>query len=335
MESAVRPRIRSTAAMKMHADELDIDETLVARLVAEQFPRWAGLPVTPVASAGTDNAMYRLGADMVVRLPRLPGGSRQIDKEHRWLPHLAPHLPLAVPAPLAKGEPGAGYELPWGVYAWLDGENAYDAPLTDLREAAGDLGRFVAALRTVSAADGPPSFRGDPVAKHDAYVRTAIRDLGATGLLDPAVATAAWEETLRLPQWNAAPVWLHGDLLPGNLLTSSGRLTAVIDFGGLGVGDPAADLIAGWTVFDAESREVFREAAEADDATWARGRGWALCFGLMAEHYYGDACGNGTNPVLAEVGRRAVGEVLAEYQGEAAAEYQGAAAAGRSGGLPG
>ncbi|KUM81173.1 aminoglycoside phosphotransferase family protein [Streptomyces curacoi] len=302
---------------KMHAEELDIDETLVARLVAEQFPRWAGLPVTRVASAGTDNAMYRLGADLVVRLPRLPGGSRQIETEHRWLPHLAPHLPLAVPTPLALGEPAAGYELPWGVYDWLDGENAYDAPLGEPREAAGELGRFVAALRKVDAAGGPLSFRGDPVGKHDAYVRTAIRDLGAVGMLDPAVATAAWEETLRLPQWDDAPVWLHSDLLPGNLLTSSGRLTAVIDFGCLGVGDPAADTIAAWAVFDAATREVFRDAADVDDTTWARGRGWALCFGLMAEHHYGESCGNGTNPVLAGVARRTVGEVLAEYSGGA------------------
>lgn len=301
--------------MKMHADELHIDETLVARLIQEQFPRWAHLPVTRVASAGTDNAMYRLGNDMVVRLPRLPGVAHQVDREHRWLPHLAPHLPITVPTPLAKGGPGAGYELPWGVYDWLDGANAYDAPLTDPREAAGELGRFVAALRKVDATDGPPSFRGDPVAKHDAYVRMAIRELGAAGMLDPALATAVWEETLRLPQWDAAPVWLHADLLPGNLLTSAGRLTAVIDFGGLGVGDPAADTIAAWAVFDATTREIFREAADVDDATWARGRGWAFCFGVMAEHYYGDTCGNGTNPVLAAVGRRAVSEVLAEYPG--------------------
>ncbi|MET9829408.1 aminoglycoside phosphotransferase family protein [Streptomyces sp. NPDC006385] len=302
---------------KMHADELDIDEALVARLVAEQFPRWSGLPVTRVASAGTDNAMYRLGADMVVRLPRLPGGAHQVDREQRWLPLLAPHLPLAVPTPLAKGEPGAGYALPWGVYAWLDGENAYDVPLAEPADAAAELGRFTAALRTVDAADGPPSFRGDPVAKHDAYVRTAIHDLGAVGMLDAALATALWEETLRLPQWDADPVWLHADLLPGNLLTCAGRLTAVIDFGGLGVGDPAADTIAAWAVFDAATREVFRAAADVDDATWARGRGWALCFALMAEHYYGERCGNGTNPVLAAVARRTVGEVLAEYGGGA------------------
>jgi aminoglycoside phosphotransferase (APT) family kinase protein len=300
--------------MKMHADELDIDAELVVRLIQEQFPDWAELPVTPVTSAGTDNAMYRLGDDMVVRLPRLPGGSRQIDTEHRWLPHLAPRLPLAVPEPLAKGEPGAGYELPWGVYRWLEGDNAHDMPLTELADAAVKLGRFVAALRAVGATGGPASWRGGPVAANDTHVRAAIRDLGAAGALDAAAATALWEETIRLPPWDGAPVWLHGDLLPGNLLTSSGRLTAVIDFGGLGTGDPAADVLAAWAVFDAGTRALFREAADVDDATWARGRGWALCFGLTAEHYYGERCGNGTNPVLAGVGRRAVREAFAEFE---------------------
>ncbi|MFB6933718.1 aminoglycoside phosphotransferase family protein [Streptomyces chartreusis] len=303
---------RESSVVKMRADELDIDAALVARLVAEQFPEWGGLAVRRVRSAGTDNAMYRLGDDMVVRLPRLPGGARQVDTEHRWLPRLAPRLPLAVPVPLAKGAPGAGYALPWGVYRWLDGENAHDAPLTELADAAERLGRFVAALRKVDAAGGPPSWRGGPAGENDAHVRTAIRDLGAACTLDAPAATAVWEDALRLPQWDDAPVWLHGDLLPGNLLTSAGRLTAVIDFGGLGVGDPAADTIAAWAVFDAEARELFRAAADVDEATWARGRGWALCFGLMAEHYYGDTCGNGTNPVLASVGRRTVAEVLAE-----------------------
>ncbi|MEJ8669232.1 phosphotransferase [Streptomyces sp. MS1.AVA.1] len=165
----------------------------------------------------------------------------------------------------------------------------------------------------MDAAGGPPSYRGGPVGADDADVRAAIRDLGAAGALDATAATAAWEDVLRLPQWDADPVWLHGDLLPGNLLTSSGRLTSVIDFGCFGVGDPAADTMAAWTVFDAGSREVFRAAADVDEATWARGRGWALRFGLTAEHYYGEVCGNGTNPVLAAVGRRAVSEVLAEW----------------------
>ncbi|MFL1903258.1 aminoglycoside phosphotransferase family protein [Streptomyces tauricus] len=293
----------------MHPDELDIDAALVGRLVAEQFPEWAGLAVVKVASAGTDNAMYRLGADMVVRLPRRPGGAGQVEKEQCWLPTLAPRLPLAVPVPLAEGAPGQGYALPWGVFRWLDGENVYDRPLgggAALADAAVELGRFVAALREVDAGGGPPSWRGGPLTD-DGHVRAAIRELGADGTLDASEATAGWEGALRVPRWTGEPVWLHGDLLPGNLLAQDGRLSAVIDFGGLGTGDPAADVLAAWAVFDAGTRPLFREAAGVDDDTWARGRGWALYFGLTAAHHY-----RVTNPVLAAVGRRAVAEALAD-----------------------
>lgn len=298
-----------SSTTKMHADELDIDATLVRGLISDQFPRWTGLPIGKVDSAGTDNAMYRLGEDMVVRLPRLPGGAHQVGFEQRWLPRLAPHLPLAVPEPVAKGEPGRGYALPWGVYRWLDGDNAYDAPIAELAGAAVELGRFVAALRRVDATGGPASFRGGHVGSDDEYIRAAILDLGADGTLDADRATAAWQDALQLPQWDREPVWLHADLLPGNLLTEDGRLTAVIDFGGLGVGDPAADMLPAWTMFGAGTRELFHEAAEVDDATWARGRGWALRFGASAVHYYR----GGKNPVLDAVGRRALSEALAEY----------------------
>jgi aminoglycoside phosphotransferase (APT) family kinase protein len=148
---------------KMHADEVDIDASLVGLLVAAQFPQWADLPIRKVRSAGTDNAMYRLGDDMVVRLPRIARAARHIDKEQRWLPHLAPFLPLAVPVPVGKGVPGEGYTLPWSVYHWLDGENVFDEPIADLRDAAVELGQFVAALRQIDATGGPLSFRGGPV----------------------------------------------------------------------------------------------------------------------------------------------------------------------------
>lgn len=297
---------------KMHADELDIDASLVGRLVAAQFPEWADLAITPVRSAGTDNAMYRLGDDMAVRLPRIPSAAKQVDKEQRWLPHLAPHLPLAVPVPLGRGVPGEGYGLPWSVYRWLDGENLFDEPIADLRDAAAQLGRFVAALREIDATGGPPSFRGGPVGTRDGDVRAAIRDLSADGTVDGDATTAAWQDILRLPQWQGAPVWIHGDLLPGNLLAHRNQLSAVIDFGGLGVGDPACDVMVAWTLLSAETRDLFRESVGVDDATWARGRGWALCFGLMAEHYY-----RATNPVLAGVGRRAIVEALADDGREA------------------
>ncbi|MBT2445041.1 aminoglycoside phosphotransferase family protein [Streptomyces sp. ISL-36] len=298
------------AAPKMHPDEVDIDEDLVRRLVGEQFPQWARLPVRAVPSAGTDNAMYRLGDAMAVRLPRLPSAARQVDKEQRWLPHLAPHLPLPVPVPLGKGAPAQDYALPWSVYGWLDGENAFDTPITDLAHAAVELGRFGAALRRVDATGGPRSFRGGHVTEWSGdHITGAIRDLGADGTLDAAAVTAAWESVLRLPQWDRDPVWVHGDLLPGNLLARDGRLSAVIDFGGAGTGDPACDMMAAWTLFTAETRPLFREAAEVDDATWARGRGWALCWGVVTEHYY-----RVTNPVLATVARRAFSEALAEYE---------------------
>ncbi|MFJ8166159.1 aminoglycoside phosphotransferase family protein [Streptomyces sp. NPDC096136] len=293
----------------MHEDEADTDEALVAALIRAQFPRWARLPVSRVVSAGTDNAMYRLGGDLVVRLPRIPGAAADVAKEHRWLPHLAPHLPLDVPEPLGRGVAGEGFPHPWSVYRWLDGEDLFDEPAADLHGTAVALGRFVAALRGVDAAGAPVSFRGGPVATRDEGVRAAIRDLGADGTHDADTATALWEETLRLPQWEGAPVWLHGDLLPGNLLARGGRLRAVIDFGGVGAGDPACDTMAAWTLLTAATRAPFREAAGADDATWARGRGWALCFGLTAEHYY-----RGTNPVLAAVAHRTAAEVLAEYR---------------------
>jgi aminoglycoside phosphotransferase (APT) family kinase protein len=300
-----------SSTTKMHADELDIDTELVSGLIADQFPQWAALPLSRVDSAGTDNAMYRLGDDMVVRLPRLPGGGRQVDFEHRWLPTLAPHLPLAVPEPLAKGEPGRGYTLPWGVYRWLDGDNAYDSPitgLTELADAAVELGRFVSALRAVDASGGPASYRAGPLHLCEDDTRLAIRDLGAAGILDAARATALADEALRLPRWDRAPVWLHADLLPGNLLTVNGRLTAVIDFGCLGVGEPTADTLPAWTLFTGESRRLFREAARFDDATWERGRAWSLLWGVGAVHYYRD----GKNPVLAAVGMRAIEETLAE-----------------------
>ncbi|MFG2795473.1 aminoglycoside phosphotransferase family protein [Streptomyces pseudovenezuelae] len=294
---------------KMHADELDIDAALVGGLIADQFPQWGELPLTRVESAGTDNAMYRLGDDLVVRLPRLPGGGHQVDFEHRWLPRLAPQLPLAVPEPLAKGGPGRGYALPWGVYRWLEGHNAYDSPITELTDAAVELGRFVAALRTVDVTGGPASYRPGPLHVCDDGTRSEIQDLGAAGLLDAARATALADEALRLPRWDRAPVWLHADLLPGNLLAVDGRLTAVIDFGCLGIGEPTADTLPAWTVFSGESRRLFREAAEFDDATWERGRAWALFWGVGAVHYYR----GGRNPVLTAVGTRAIEEALADY----------------------
>jgi aminoglycoside phosphotransferase (APT) family kinase protein len=299
-------------AGKMHVDEVDTDVSLVGRLLAAQFPQWADLPIEPVHSAGTDNAIYRLGDDMAVRLPRIHWATEQVDKEQRWLPRLAPLLPLAIPLPLAKGTPGEGYPWHWSVYRWLEGENATIERIADPRQAATELAQFIAALQRIDPAGGPPpgpdnSDRGEPLAMRDAETRAAIASLD--GMLDTGAVTAVWEAALQAPAWHGPPVWIHGDLQSGNLLAVQGRLSAVIDFGCLGVGDPACDLQVAWNLLSAETRDVFRAALPVDDATWARGRGWALSVGLIALPYY-----QSTNPVLAGINRRAIDEALADHQ---------------------
>jgi aminoglycoside phosphotransferase (APT) family kinase protein len=297
---------------KLHADEVDTDVSLVRRLLAAQLPQWADLAIEPVTSAGTEYAIYRLGDDMAVRLPRRPGKTEGLEKEHRWLPVLAPHLPLAVPVPLAKGLPAEGYPCRWSVCRWLEGEEATIERLADPVAAAVDLAGFVAALQRVDATDGPPPgehnfWRGVPLATRDAYTRNAIARLD--GVLDTAAATAAWEEALRAPAWDRPPVWIHGDIASDNLLAVRGRLSGVIDFGGLGVGDPACDLIVAWELFSGESRDAYRAALSVDEATWARGRGWALSVALIFIPYYLE-----TNPLGIARSRRIIDEVLADHE---------------------
>jgi len=300
------------SAGKMHADEVNVDVALVGRLLAAQFPQWAALPIVPVHSAGTDNAIYRVGADMAVRLPRIENATGQVDKEQQWLPRLAPHLPLAIPVPLAKGTPGEGYPWQWSVYRWLEGETATIERITDPGQAARDLAYFVVALQRIDPVGGPPpgvhnSFRGVPLSTRDAETRAAIASLD--GMLDTGAVTTAWDAALQAPSWDGPPIWIHGDLSPLNLLVQQGRLSAVIDFGCLGVGDPACDLQVAWTFLSAQTRAVFCAALPVDDATWARGRGWALSVGLIALPYY-----QSTNPVLSGISRRAIDEVLADHK---------------------
>jgi aminoglycoside phosphotransferase (APT) family kinase protein len=295
---------------RMHAGEVEIDGALVVRLIAAQFPQWAELAIEQVPSAGTENALYRLGDDLVVRLPRIRGATGQAALEQEWLPRLAPLLPLAVPTPLARGAPAEGYPWPWSVYRWLDGEAATLDRLTDARQAAIALGGFVAALRGVPSggwpSPAPSSPRGRPLATRDPAVRDAIAALSCT--FDAGELTAAWETALRAPPWLGPPTWLHGDLHATNLLARHGTLSAVIDFGCLGVGDPACDLMPAWIYLTAEGREAFRDAAWYDDAAWARGRGWALSVGLIALPYY-----ETSNPVFAGIARHAIAEVLADH----------------------
>jgi aminoglycoside phosphotransferase (APT) family kinase protein len=261
-----------------------ITAAVVARLVAEQFPAWADLPVVPVAESGWDNRTFRLGDALTVRLPTAEWYVAAVAKEHTWLPRLAPHLPLAIPEPVALGSPGAGYPWPWSLRRWIDGRPAGVDRIADPVGFARDLARFLVALWGVDPTGGPAAgahsfHRGGALAVYDDETSAALETLGTR--IDRAAATRMWDDALAAER-TGAPVWFHGDVAEGNLLVDDvGRLSAVIDFGTSGVGDPACDLVIAWTLFDGSSRAAFVEDVGQDAATWARARGWALWKALI------------------------------------------------------
>jgi aminoglycoside phosphotransferase (APT) family kinase protein len=297
------------AVPRMHADEVETDVALVRHLLADQFPRWAALSIDAVPSWGTDNALYRLGDEMVVRLPRLERSVLALRKERTWLPKLAPRLPLRVPVPLAVGVPADGYPFEWSVYSWLDGVDATTGTLVDDAHVAEALERFLVALQRIDATDGPAPgehnvHRGEPLRRRDRRTRQSIDAL--RGSMDADAVTAAWEAALTAPDWSGRPLWIHGDLDARNLLVENGRLSGVIDWGCLGVGDPACDVTVAWKVLSPEARAAFRDALSVDDATWARARGWVLSQAVNALSYYTIE----TNPALVVEARRWLREVL-------------------------
>ena len=296
----------------MLVKKADITPGLVSRLVAAQFPRWAGLPVRPVDVDGWDNATFRLGERMAVRLPSSQAYVEAVEKEHRWLPILAPQLPLPIPEPLAMGKPGCGFPRPWSVYRWIEGRTAAAATVANPAEFAADLAGFLAALYKVDPSGGPlPGthnfFRGGSPAHYDAETRAALAAL--RGQIDTSLAEQVWEEALAA-RWDGRPVWFHGDAQPGNLLLDpSGRLSAVIDFGTSGIGDPACDTTIAWTFLSGESQRVFKQRLPVDEATWTRGRGWAVWKAMivLVEQL-------GTDPGEAELTKNVIGRIFADHR---------------------
>jgi aminoglycoside phosphotransferase (APT) family kinase protein len=289
---------------------VEIDAALAGRLVAAQFPQWAGLPIRPVAHGGWDNRTFHLGERMIVRLPSAGRYAAQVEKEHRWLPVLARGLPLPIPVPLARGEPAEDYPWPWSVYGWLDGETASAGRIDDKIRFATDLAVFLAALQRIDAVGGPTAgphsfWRGGPLSTYDAETRAAIVTLGDR--IDAEAVTAVWEAALDT-LWMAAPVWVHGDVATGNLLVRDGQLSAVIDFGCCSVGDPACDLAIAWTFLEGEAREAFRAVLPLDPGTWARGRAWTLWKALIVH-----AALPGANPLNAKISGRIIEDLVAEH----------------------
>lgn len=259
---------------RLHDDEVAVDDALVRRLVDRQFPHWSGLSLDRVRSTGTDNAIYRLGDDMGLRLPRIHWAVAQVAKEWDWLPTLGPQLPIPVPMPLAKGQPGSGYPHPWLVSPWIAGDDLQHTSGFDLNHAARAIAELVVALRKVRTTGNPPQgARAGSLTLHDERARWAIARVAGT--IDAERAEAVWEAALRAGPWTKPAVWTHGDLLAANIIVNDGRVVGVIDWSCAGIGDPACDAQVAWFL-PPEPRAVFREVAQLDEATWARARGWVV-----------------------------------------------------------
>jgi aminoglycoside phosphotransferase (APT) family kinase protein len=294
------------AQVTMHRGEVYIDASIVRRLLAAQLPHLSEKPITVVRSTGTVNAVFRLGDDLCVRLPRMERWVGSLLRELTWLPRLAPCLSLSVPKPVAQGSPADCYPYHWAVYEWLDGSTYEDHLVIKERKAADDLAAFVIELRQISQ-DGAPRGGRAPLIELDRTTRQAIE--GGSREVDTRAVLSAWTRSLETKPWDGVPVWIHADLLRSNLLIKAGELTAVLDFGGIGVGDPAFDVIPAWSVFSKVGRDAFRSALDVDDDTWARARGYALHQALLIIPYYVQS-----NPMFVLLAKRTVNEVLSDIR---------------------
>lgn len=293
---------------KLHDNEFDVNLSLARDLINEQFPQFSMLPITPVNTVGTVNHVYRLGQELYIRLPRVKEWA-DIEKEWYWISYLAPRLSLKIPEPIALGKPTASYPVNWGIYKWIEGNNYSEELIHDETEAAKDLADFVNELHSLDVPTDAPKAGRLPLLELNQKTLESIYDAG--DLLEKDRVLAAWEDACKASVWNGKPVWIHADLLRPNLLVHSGRLAAIIDFGGVGIGDPAFDLIPAWTIFNSQGRKVFRNSIHADKDTWLRARGYALHQAVLIIPYY-----RVTNPRFVTLAKRTVDEILADMDTE-------------------
>jgi aminoglycoside phosphotransferase (APT) family kinase protein len=294
--------------MKMHEGQVDVDADCVRRLLVDQYRSLSNRPVTAIHSTGTVNALFRIGDELIARLPLVGKWSDAIERERKWLPWFSQRIvSVRIPEPVLKGRPAEYYPFPWAIYRWIDGAPYDDALVDDERSAAETLAGFVLELRSLELVEGAPRGGRLPIHQLDEETRAAIR--AAAGTIDATAAMAAWENALKAPVWDGEAAWIHEDLLRPNLLVNEGHLAAVIDFGGVGVGDPATDLMPAWSVFGPEGREAFRAALDPDEASWSRGRGIALHQAAMVIPYYVE-----TNPGFVTLSSRAIEQIIEEFE---------------------
>lgn len=290
----------------MHNNEIPSNIQLIKKLIIEQFPQWKNLPIKHISSSGTDNTIYKLGTDMCIRVPRITQTEKQIKKEQCWLPKLAPFLPLPIPKLIGQGLPTDIFPYSWSIYNWIDGKNCFVEKITNQEQEAKKLAEFIRALQRIDTTNAPFSERGVSLSTRDTKVKETFNSLKDS--FDIPLIESLWNKAINAPEWNKKPVWLHGDLLPVNLLINQGSLTAVIDFGFLGIGDPAIDLLPAWSIFSGEARNIFRTTLQVDAATWNRGKGWALSIALIIIPYY-----KKSNTVLVEIAEQIIQEIITDY----------------------
>lgn len=290
--------------MKLHDDELEINDNLVRNLICEQFPKFSTLPIKNLNSTGTDHNIYHLGSKMCIRLPRTSDAAKQVEVEQYWLPKFT-NLPLEIPTPIGHGSPTDSYPLPWSIYNYIEGENTTITDISTSRDSAINLAKFLKSFQAIKTDGAHFCRRGSPLQTQDSEVRSAIKSLSDE--IDTDIVLKLWETCLIAPKYSGQPVWIHGDLLPSNLIAKNGILSAIIDFGLMGIGDPACDLLPAWSIFGSDARNIFRQNMQIDDATWARGIGWALAISLTIIPYY-----RVTNPSITKIARRMLLEILSE-----------------------
>ncbi|PCI73597.1 phosphotransferase [Candidatus Dependentiae bacterium] len=292
---------------RIYFDEINIDIKLVKNLLSQQFSEWKNLNLELIKPEGTDNVMYRLGDDKVVRLPRNQISSLNIEKEINILPILKPHISISIPEVLAVGKSDESYPFPWLICSQLEGKNLDDKDEVDLNQAAIDLGNLVRSMQNINSKNGITCKRGESISSRDNAVRKAIALSGR--FFDTKLLTKLWNNVLKASEWKGDPVWIHGDLHPGNLLAQDGKISGIVDFSFSGIGDPAVDLMVAWTLFTKETREIFRAIVRPDDATWERARGWALFLGVLGYYYYVES-----NPAFAAIAKKSLDEVIIDHQ---------------------
>ncbi|MFC4872614.1 aminoglycoside phosphotransferase family protein [Negadavirga shengliensis] len=293
-------------------DEINGSLDVAQNLLKDQFLNWAEIPLKPINSSGSDNFLYRLGKDLIIRIPRHQAAAHQLKKECFWLEKIHKYSPIAIPEPVSIGRPNEYYPFYWSIYRWIEGETYSVDKFSNSEKAVESLVQFISYLQRIDIKGGPkPSkennFRGVPLMIRDLKTREAINAL--PDFYSKTLMTEIWNFALTAPAWNKRPVWIHGDLHWGNILTKGDKIVGVIDFGCLGVGDPANDIMSAWVLFSPLARQKFREMLQIDKGTWIRGMGWALSWAAVALPYYLPK-----HHILADIAVFTIDNVITDYQ---------------------